>query len=355
MGENKDMELAVTGRPPLFWWSALLAVIFFITWCLLLGHLAGPVRPGIFEMFKLGLGTLKSGSFFVPGLILGVGASLGASGTRQSIGYGLLGALLIASVAAVFNGVDVLTSYQSAQADAVKPPSGIEELAMPGSTFVVVVGIVYFLIATFLYAFGPLVLAMAATCILAHLTLDWLNELPLPWQASEDQDEAWLSKDLAGGALILAVSVWIFAWPPVREVWYTIDPQAEARAAIANLDNFKTEPLIKSENGQKIIRTKIARLRKKVADVEWDRCISTAVLRQDIEAYFRSIKVIEDWQPGTELSPFSKEVVAIAEESLQKKYFDWDRLPRSSKIHLDSVKYGTVVAEKPSHCAAKGS
>ena len=349
------MELAATVRPPLFWWSALLAMFFFIAWCLFLGHLAGPVRPGIFEMFKLGLGTLKSGSFFVPGLILGVGASLGASGAKQSIGYGLLGALLIASVVAVFNGMDVLTSYQSAQADAVKPPPGIEELAVPGSTFVVVVGIVYFLIATFLYAFGPLVLAMAATCILAHLTLDWLNELPLPWQSGEDQDEAWLSKDVAGGALILAVSVWIFAWPPVREVWYTIDPQAEARAAIANLDNFKTEPLIKSENGQKIIRTKIARLRKKVADVERDRCISTAVLRQDIESYFRSIKVIEDWQPGTELSPFSKEVVAIAEESLQRKYFDWDRLPRSSKIHLDSVKYGTVVAEKPSHCAAKGS
>ena len=349
------MELAFTGRPPLFWWSALLAVVFFIAWCLFLGHLAGPMRPGIFEMFKLGLGTLKSGSFFAPGLILGVGASLGASGARQSIGYGLLGAILIASVVAVFYGVDVLTSYQSAQADAVKPPPGIEGLEVPGTTFVLVIGIIFFLISSFLYAFGPLALAMAATCILVHLTLDWLNELPLPWQSGENQYENWLSNDVAGGALILAVSVWIFAWPPVRDVWYTIDPQAEARAAIANLDNFKTEPLIKSEDGRQIIRNKIARLRKKVADVEWDRCISTAVVRQDIESYFRSIRVIEDWQPGTELSPFSKEVVAIAEQSLQKKYFDWDRLPISSKIHLDSVKYGTVVAEKPSHCAAKGS
>ena len=57
------MELAVSGRPPLFLLSALLAVAFFIAWCFFLGHLAGPVKPGIYEMFKLGLGTLKSGSF----------------------------------------------------------------------------------------------------------------------------------------------------------------------------------------------------------------------------------------------------------------------------------------------------
>ena len=169
------------------------------------------------------------------------------------------------------------------------------------------------------------------------------------------QDENWLSNDVAGGALIIALSVWIFAWPPVRDVWYTIDPQAEARAAIANLDNFKTEPQIKSEKGRENIRIRIDRLRELVADVEKDRCASTSLVRQKIEAYFRSIKVIEDWQPGTELSAFSKEVVAIAEESLQQKYFDWDRLPKSTKIHLDSAKYGSVVAEKPSHCAAKGS
>lgn len=349
------MELAATGRPPLFWWSALLAVIFFIAWCLFLGHLAGPVRLGIFEMFKLGLGTLKAGSFFVPGLILGVGASLGASGAKQSIGYGLLGAILIASVVAVFYGVDVLTSYNAAQADAVQPPPGIEGVTVPDSTHLVGVGVVVLMISSFFYAFGPLTLAMAATCILVHLTLDWLNELPLPWQASENQNEAWLSNDVAGGALILAISVWIFAWPPVREVWYTIDPQAEARAAIANLDTFKTQPQIKSEKGRGNIRIKITRLRELVADVEKDRCASTSLVRQKIEAYFRSIKVIEDWQPGTELSSFSKEVVAIAEESLQKGYFDWDRLPRSSKIHLDSAKYGSVVAERPSHCAAKGS
>ena len=349
------MELAATGRPPLFWWSALLAVIFFITWCLFLGHLASPVRPGIFEMFKLGLGTLKAGSFFVPGLILGVGASLGASGAKQSIGYGLLGAILIASVVAVFYGVDVLTSYSAAQADAVQPPPGIEGVTAPDSRHLVGVGVVVLMIASFFYAFGPLTLAMAATCILVHLILDWLNDLPLPWQASENQAEAWLSNDVAGGALILAVSVWIFAWPPVRDVWYTIDPQAEARAAVAKLDTFKTKPLIQSEKGRESLRNRIANLRGEVAEIEKDRCISTAILRQDIEYYFSRIRVYEDWQPGTELSAFSKEVVAIAEKSLQRKYFDWDRLPRSTKIHLDGAKYGTVTAERPSHCATKGS
>ena len=317
------MELAVTGRPFLFWWSVLLAVAFFIAWCLFLGQLAGPVKPGIFEMFKLGLGTLKSGSFFVPGLILGVGASLGASGARQSIGYGLLGAILIASVVAVFYGVDVITSYKSVQAAAVNPPPGIEGLEkVPDPTTLVTVGVVVLFISSFFYAFGPLALAMAATCILAHLTLDWLNDLPLPWQ-----DEDWLGNDFAGGALVIAISVWIFAWPPVRDVWYTLDPQAEARAAVANLDSFKTEPQIKSEKGRENIRTKIDRLRKSVADVERDRCASTALVRQKIEYYFSNIRIYEDWQPGTELSPFSKEVVAIAEKSLQRKYFDWDRLP----------------------------
>lgn len=346
------MEHAATERPPLFWWSAALAVMFFIAWCLVLSHLAGPAKPGIFEMFKLGLGRLKSGSFLVPGLILGLGASLGASGAKQSIGYGLVGAILIASLVAVFYGVDVITSYNSAPAAAANPPPGVEGMeAVPNPTTFVTVGVVVLFISSFFYAFGPLVLAMAATCILAHLTLDWLNDLPLPWQ----QDEDWLSNDVAGGALIIALSVWIFAWPPVRDVWYTIDPQAEARAAIANLDNFKTEPQIKSEEGRENIRIRIDRLRKLVADLEKDRCASTSLVRQKIEAYFRSIKVIEDWQPGTELSPFSKEVVAIAEESLQRKYFDWDRLPKSTKIHLDSAKYGSVVAEKPSHCAAKGS
>lgn len=349
------MEIAAAQRPPLFWWSALLALMFFIAWCLVLGHLAGPAKPGFFEMFKLGLGTLKSGSFFVPGLILGIGASLGAAGAKQSIGYGLLGAILIASVVAVFYGVDIVTSYKAAQTGAVQPPPGIEGLGGPDPTSMVAIGVVVLFISTFFYAFGPLTLAMAATCILVHLTLDWLNDLPLPWQGGESLDEAWLSNDVAGGALILAVSVWIFAWPPVRDVWYTIDPQAEARAAIANLDSFKTAPLIKSEKGRESIRNRIARLREEVADVEKDRCISTAIVRQKIEYYFSRIRVYEDWQPGAELSPFSKEVVAIAEESLRRKYFDWDRLPRSTKIHLDSAKYGAVVAERPSHCAVKGS
>ncbi|MDO8353852.1 MAG: hypothetical protein Q7T14_10340, partial [Aestuariivirga sp.] len=303
-----------------------------------------------------GLGTLKSGSFFVPGLILGVGASLGASGARQSIGYGLLGAILIASLVAVFYGVDVITSYKSAEAAAVNPPPGIEGLEeVPDPTSLVGFAIVVLFISSFFYAFGPLTLAMAATCLLTHLTLDWLNDLPLPWQSGDNQDENWLSNDVAGGALIIAASVWIFAWPPVRDVWYTIDPQAEARAAIANLDSFKTKPLIKSEKGRESLRLRIANLREGVAKIENDRCASTAYVRQDIEYYFSRIRVYEDWQPGTELSPFSKEVVAIAEKSLQRKYFAWDRLPISSRIHLDGAKYGTVVAERPSHCAAKGS
>ena len=119
-------EYAAAERPPLFWWSALLALIFFVAWCFVLGHFAGPAKPGFFEMFKVGLGTLKSGSFLVPGLILGIGASLGATGAKQSIGYGLLGAISIASLVAIFYGVDVTTSYQSAQATAVNPPPGIE-------------------------------------------------------------------------------------------------------------------------------------------------------------------------------------------------------------------------------------
>ena len=62
----------------------------------------------------------------------------------------------------------------------VEPPPGIDGLAVPDPTFPLVVGILLLVISSFFYAFGPLALAMAATCILAHLILDWLNDLPLP-------------------------------------------------------------------------------------------------------------------------------------------------------------------------------
>jgi hypothetical protein len=344
------METVTTGKPLLFWWFVFLAAAFLITWSLFAGYSAGPPSPGVYEMLVVGLGKLEAGSFFMPGLILGIGASLGASSARQSIGYGLVGAMLIATAAGMFYGADAIADFK---VDVMRPPQGIEGLAVPDSTFVLAIAILTLVVSSFFYAFGPLSLAMAATCVLMHLALDWLNEIPLPWQRGKDNDENWPGNDFIGGVLILAAAVWIFAWPLVEGVWYRIDPNAEARAAIASLQNYKTEPLIKSESGRKTIQNKIARLKKKVAEVELDRCASTALVRQAIESYFRSIKVIEAWQPGTELSPFSKEVVAIAEESLRRKYFDWDRLPRSSKIHLDKAKYGTIVAEKPSHCVAK--
>ena len=125
------------------------------------------------------------------------------------------------------------------------------------------VGVAVLFISSFFYAFGPLTLAMAATCLLMHLMLDWLNDLPWPWQGGENMDENWLSNDVAGGALILAAAAWIFVWPPVRDVWYTIDPQAEARAAISNLDSFKTEPLINSEKGRESLRNRIDQTERK--------------------------------------------------------------------------------------------
>jgi hypothetical protein len=210
--EILDMETVATGKPLLFWWFVLLAAAFHIAWSLFLGYRAGPLTPGIYEMFVLGLGKLEAGSFFLPGLLLGIGASLGASGTRQSIAYGLVGAILIATVAAVFYGADAIADFK---ADVMQPPPGIEGLAVSDSTFVLVVAILTLVISSFFYAFGPLALAMAATCVLAHLALDWINERPLPWRRSEGNDANWLGNNFVGGTLILAISVWIFAWPPV--------------------------------------------------------------------------------------------------------------------------------------------
>lgn len=207
---NLDMEKVATGKPLLFWWFVFLATVFLVAWSLFLGYRAGPLTLGIHEMLVLGLGKLEAGSFLMPGLLLGIGASLGASGTRQSIGYGLVGAILIASVATVFFGTDAIAQFKVA---VEQPPQGIEGLAVPDSTFALVVAILFLVVSPFFYAFGPLALAMVATCILAHFALDWLNERSLPWQRGEDNDENWLRSSFVGGALVLAVSVWMFASP----------------------------------------------------------------------------------------------------------------------------------------------
>ena len=122
--------------------------------------------PGVYETFKFGLGTLEAGSFFMPGLLLGIGASLGASGAKQSIGYGLVGAILIATAAASFYGADAIAEFKAA---VMQPPQAIEGLAVPDSTFALAVAILSLIFSSIFRAFVPLAVAMAATCILVHL------------------------------------------------------------------------------------------------------------------------------------------------------------------------------------------
>lgn len=207
------MEKVAAGKPLLFWWFVFLAAAFLITWSLVVGYRAAPPATGIFETFKLGLGTLEAGSFFMPGLLLGIGASLGASGAKQSIGYGLVGAILIATLAAAFCGTDAIADFK---ADVMQPPQGSEGLAVADSIFALAVAILSLIFSSIFHAFVPLALAMAATCILVHLVRSRLNEIPLPWQRGEDRRESLFSNDMIGGVLILAVSAWMFASPFIQ-------------------------------------------------------------------------------------------------------------------------------------------
>jgi hypothetical protein len=339
-----------------------------------------PEDAGLFRTLHEGLKQTSFTYFAWPGLLVGVGATLGANGARQSLVYGLVASFAIAcalTVVLVFgflSGETILkssaqphvavdsssshSSFESVRALATRGEGLRESTARsPASetqTFKnddLKIGAMIFLsIFSFLFAFGGTAIASSATAIVGHVGLDLVNDIPMPWN---DRFAGW-QNDVAGGSLIVGTALLLFVFPAVQSLRFYADPLAEARYAIADLPKTRPShpegPLILTERGRKIRKEKFERFQKHFESVQKGDCWKLATFDEAIESYFRAIVYSEGWEPGKELSDQAKRVVEMTSNAFERKQVGWSDLSRYVTIHLDKSKYGRTVAIVPNQC-----
>lgn len=332
---------------PLYWPSVGLATFTILAMAYFAGAPGADVEaagvPSIVSHLANGMSGFRHLHYAPAGLVLAIGASLGAPTARHSLVWIGIGAAIIAVVPLLITLYQLAAGYGAGLQDsAANPPVpgtyDMTGLAIATVTLGLLVSIPLFFFASAM----PIALAAAASSIIIHFGLDRLNGLPLPWQ-TEDEDSGgeWVY-EIGGGVAIIAIATyllfgtWVQSWDlfsfaskSPQEIYETLEPPPE------------TGTLYATEAGRNIMRRKADSMKTRLGWIAEKPCKTgnRRFLKDEINAYFEKIRIYEDWKPGKQLTPTSAQIRDMIAEGLSKNYIDWYKLSPAVQIHFDRDKY----------------
>ncbi len=141
--------------------------------------------------------------------------------------------------------------------------------------------------------------------------------------------------DAAAGLAVILFSGWLFfgdalgtivtAPPTAEEIVAELQPPLDGKTVMA------------TPQGRESTRQTVRAISFEVEKTAKDPCNAKqrSWLKTHINNYFRRIRLIEDWNPGQELSVFSRDAVDLTRRSLSAGYVTWDEIKPYVRIHLD--------------------
>lgn len=237
-------------------------------------------------------------------------------------------------------------------------PSGLSEgmassiIGLVLSLFTVVISA----LAGVLYAL-KIWAALASTTMLFVIALQAALRFLLPrWVEGFDDDEETLQPEHAGITICLvAATVYFLGLIP----GLGSKPLMDEASPVAVWENLQppdsTGPWTQNGDGQRYIAKRIREIETdyKTAKNEPCKVQSSSNLVASLNDYFRKIRSIEDWRPGTELSAVSKSGISFAKRALENEMVDWHKLAPAVRIHLNAEKFKSVNHRFPDRCAAE--
>jgi hypothetical protein len=348
--DDEDESSAET--PPLFWWLTGAAAIVI----LLISVLTSADQSGnVLRHLLAGIKALPSYCLAFPGLVIAAGATLGANDTKTSLKYCAIAACIVSGCIALILFANSVISFELP----VQPQEStamIDQIRTSQETQRTVSSVFMFAMIPMSFAIFliPLLVASAAASIVGHLALNALNNIPMPWQDTDDRPESWL-QDVAAGAVIVGLAVCVFVWPALKSAKFVNDPEGEAQYVVSRLDDRLDDhpqgPLINSSAGREAMERSAHKLEERLALADKNDCFAIATLDESLESYFRNIRIYEDWRPGKEYSKYSKRALTVLTKSLERKYVGWEDLARYVTIHLSQDKYGATAAIRQGKCS----
>jgi hypothetical protein len=327
--------------PPYFWIFTCTAFLAL----LLLGFFYKPNVDGQYIRSLLdGFKNLTQTQMAVAGLVIGIGSVLSTDNTIDSLKLCARACLLLAAMFSLLIALSFALPILTAVPKEI--PDTIKELGIkPVEHRYALTWLVGFVltIGSFGFILFALLSAAAATSITGNLIINALNGLPLPWQKTGPQS----SNELAAGAIIVLFAVWSYVIPAFQSAFFTYDPAAEAKHAIASLnkrdDRFPDGPVLNYEKGRSYVEARIKTFERTFKKARDGVCHSRSVLDQELARYFQTIVEFEDWDIGRKLSPQSQKMADYLQQNLELKYVSWAKLPLYVQVHSDKQKYGAVV------------
>jgi hypothetical protein len=324
-------------RPPLFWPSVLVSFLSMLAigWLVMQQRYAMQTTMPFFKS----LGQLLPRHYLLPGLILGLGASLGEETIKRSMRHVMLGAVIIAAASVLFFLIDYgFTIVGMRNADEVS--GGATSFFMIFLSPIVAI-----------WQFAPLMLGGIATAIITHAILNAVNDMPMPWA------EEGASYDVIGGGMVLAAAGVIFFMPYAIAIMHAASPNMRAEAVISRLrvtvpeysKNPADFPFTNTAQGRAYIADEVQSLHKAFSAVQSNPCTKQSVAAS-ADYYFQYIRIYEDWKPGTPLSSYSQDALDVVKRALDKHYIGWNDLADFVQIHLDAEMYRDFTKQKPSTC-----
>jgi hypothetical protein len=355
-GKHLEMESEDT-QTPFFTTSTALALMIFSIAVYSNGSDANwqtraSTLPHFVHLLADGLEHLPRYWMAIPGLLIAIGASLGASELRSSIHKCAWGAVVASSICTLATFWSFLTT-----ADGMTGGMG------SGGAFGVVTLIAVFIafisvaVSVALITWAPIAITSIAISIIVHAALNVINGLPLPWQAQPGETEVDAMKaafELASVAAVFGVTASAYGMLPGYAMprWGTSEPQTFQAIWGKLEEGDPSNPWQSTPQGRKRIATKIERIIELKTIALRDPCDLAAPksLASAINVYFGNIRVYENWRLGQRLSADSNRVVEMATLALQRKQIGWDALWPHARMHLDAKKYSTVSYEYPLTC-----
>jgi hypothetical protein len=346
---------------PLFWPLVATAIMYILGvsayWGMRDHSIAVSGLPTIIADINRGIISFRNADFAIPGIIVAIGASLGAPTARHALVWVGIGALWV-----IISPIICIEWTNIAGYAAFKPADG---LLPPGATSLseVRTNSILMFIALSLPLHGSSMwvktaLSGATTALVIHFLLGRLNGLPAPWQSNDDEesDGEWVY-EIGGGIAIIALTIWFvfgaLIWPnPLR------NPNASADQVLTALRApDKDGAQIKTAAGREYIKQVVNSIAKARDAALRESCSKSRrdFLLSLVNGYFEEIRYFEDWKPGTELSSASVTVRQRTETLLEQNFIGWDDLQMPAKIHLDRKKYESSVRTYPTSCKAIAS
>ena len=285
--------------------------------------------PGFIASFANGATALPQPYYLIPALIIGVGCGLSTRTVFESVLASLPGIFLMGIAVVIVIQGGAVANLGRADTD-FKMTGAIIGLIFSTPVFLGLIAV-------------PIIFFSASFAILLHLIASLVNPEHRDWLVDREKIKMPEGQVFdAGAGLVLVIgTAWYFLGGALN---LAVMGPPTAEMIMDDLDPLVGVAQITTENGRKSVQKRLVRLRQEYESATLKPCDRKARswLATTYATYFRSIRNIEDWKPGQELSEYSQEALRITAMGLRAGIVTYDELKPYVQIHLNREEWAPL-------------